>query len=161
MAEQGFEYVPALPDPEDLDMGTGPAAGTPEYVEIEAAVTLIAEFPPAGIPAPRRGGWAHRSPHDPHQGLSYLLAYSDDTDPLRVHRVLHTSRDIPAEPGRPHRRIVTAGAPFPGRLRWLVVCREACRRPASPSPATFPTTTKGHVHDLFEPRSLSNPLART
>lgn len=99
MAEQGFEYVPALPDPEDLDMGTGPAAGTPEYVEIEAAVTLIAEFPQSGSPrlGAEVGLTAVRT--IPTRGFPYLLAYSDDTDPLRVHRVLHTSRDIPAELG--------------------------------------------------------------
>lgn len=27
----------------------------------------------------------------------YVLVYSDDADAVRVHRVLHTARDIPAE----------------------------------------------------------------
>jgi toxin ParE1/3/4 len=31
------------------------------------------------------------------QRFPYLVLYTDDADAVRVHRVLHTSRDIPAE----------------------------------------------------------------
>ncbi|MHB1234407.1 MAG: type II toxin-antitoxin system RelE/ParE family toxin [Microbacteriaceae bacterium] len=31
------------------------------------------------------------------QRFPYIIVYTDDSDAIRVHRVLHTSRDIPAE----------------------------------------------------------------
>ena len=66
---------------------------------LEAAIGLIAQHPSIGSPrfavelgiTDLRTVAAHRFP--------YLVFYTEDADAVRVHRVLHTSRDIPAEYG--------------------------------------------------------------
>lgn len=69
--------------------------------ELESAKDLLAEHPSIGSPRfaietgiPELRGYAlSRFP--------YVMVYTDDLDAIRVHRVLHTSRDIPAELAEP------------------------------------------------------------
>ena len=77
-------------------------AGTDESAEgfvdaLEAAVRLIADHPSIGSPRfavelgiPDLRTIALRR-------FPYLLFYTEDADAVRVHRVLHTRRDFPAE----------------------------------------------------------------
>ncbi len=65
--------------------------------ELEIASNVIAQHPSIGSPrfavvtgiAQLRSVGLQRFP--------YLVFYTDDADAVRVHRVLHTSRDVPTE----------------------------------------------------------------
>lgn len=64
---------------------------------LEAVRDLIAEHPSIGSPrfAIETGIAELRAL--PLQSFPYVALYTDDADAVRIHRVLHTSRDIPAE----------------------------------------------------------------
>ena len=79
-------------------------AGATESAEglvdaLEAAIRLIAEHPSIGSPrfAVELGISELRAVAL--QRFPYLVFYTEDADAVRVHRVLHTSRDLPAEYG--------------------------------------------------------------
>jgi toxin ParE1/3/4 len=64
---------------------------------LEACVRLIAAHPSIGSPRfAIETGIAEIRTIAP-QRFPYLVFYSEDDDAIRVHRVLHTSRDLPAE----------------------------------------------------------------
>ncbi len=88
---------------EDIDAAVesyrAAATGTAlEFINaVEAAVRLIGEHPSIGslryaveTQIPELRGFALRR-------FPYVIFYSLDPDAVRIHRLLHTSRDLPAE----------------------------------------------------------------
>ncbi len=64
---------------------------------LESAKNLIAEYPSIGSPrlSVELGIPGLRAIST--RGFPYLLIYTEDTDAMRVHRVLHTRRDVVSE----------------------------------------------------------------
>lgn len=82
----------------DYSVGAGAAHAAHDFVDaLENTMALLSAHPSlgssryaieTGIPDLR--GFAL-------QRFPYVVLYSDDADAVRVHRVLHTTRDIPSE----------------------------------------------------------------
>lgn len=68
-------FVDALENAKDV-LGEHPSIGSPRFA-IETDISELRSLPLQRFP--------------------YVVLYTDDSDAVRVHRVLHTSRDIPAE----------------------------------------------------------------
>lgn len=73
--DAAVRFVDALEKAKDL-LGEHPSIGSPRFA-MEASIPEL-----RGLPLQR---------------FPYVAFYTDDPDAVRVHRVLHTSRDIPAE----------------------------------------------------------------
>lgn len=78
-----------------------PAAAMGFVDALQDAMSLLREHPSIGSPRfaietgiPELRGLALKR-------FPYVVLYTDDSDVLRVHRVLHMSRDIPAELSEP------------------------------------------------------------
>ncbi|MFE7843644.1 type II toxin-antitoxin system RelE/ParE family toxin [Microbacterium sp. NPDC057407] len=64
---------------------------------LQDAVRLLAEHPSIGSPRLEVLTGVRGLRGLPLRRYPYVLVYTDDTDAVRVHRVLHSSRDIPSE----------------------------------------------------------------
>ena len=65
--------------------------------ELERTTNLLAEHPSIGSPRLAIETNIPQLRSLPVRQFPYLLVYTDDPDAVRVHRVVHTSRDVLAE----------------------------------------------------------------